>query len=181
MKNLKTPEQLEAIRASWYINDMGVIFWKRKANGGKSIGDPVGLSLMKSGHRVVFLSVNKKLFGFPESNVVWFLSHGDWPCLEVDHIDGNPQNNKSENLRLATRSEQCRNRISGKRGRPNKGVYKRDYGNKWSAQIWVDGVCKNLGTFDSEDEAVEIRQLATEMMHGSFANIKSYKLGAQNG
>ena len=55
----------------------------------------------------------------------------------------------------------------------------RDYGDKWSAQIWVNGVCKNLGTYDSEKEAVEIRQLATEMMHGAFANTKSYKAGVQ--
>jgi hypothetical protein len=33
--------------------------------------------------------------------------------------------------------------------------------------------------YDSEKEAVEIRQLATEMMHGAFANTKSYKAGVQ--
>jgi hypothetical protein len=98
---------------------------------------------------------------------------------EVDHIDGNPQNNLKENLRKATRSEQCKNRVSGKTGRANKGVYKRSYGNKWSAQIWVDGVCKNLGTYDSEQEAIKVRKLATEVMHGAFANTKSYSTGVQ--
>ena len=67
-------------------------------------------------------------------------------------------------------------RISGKAFRKNKGVYKRDYANKWSSQIWVDGVCKNLGTYDSEDEAIEVRQLATEMLHGEFSNTKSYEV-----
>ena len=30
-----------------------------------------------------------------------------------------------------------------------------------------------------QKEAVEIRRLATEMMHGAFANTKSYKVGVQ--
>jgi hypothetical protein len=176
-KRQRTKQELEAIRNSWHLLD-GQIFWLRKAVY-KNIGDPVGMSVKKSGHRSVFLNVNKKLVGFSESNVVWFLAHGEWPESEIDHIDGNPQNNKIENLRLASRAEQLQNRVSGKVGRANKGVYKRDYGNKWSAQIWVNGVCKNLGTYDSEKEAVEIRQLATEMMHGAFANTKSYKAGVQ--
>jgi hypothetical protein len=67
------------------------------------------------------------------------------------------------------------NRIAGKSGRQNKGVYKREYGNKWSAQIWINGICKNLGTYSSEEEASEVRELATEMFHGEFANTKSFK------
>lgn len=177
MKKEKTQIQLDAIKASWYVDSLGVLRWARNTNRGKKMHDPVGLSTMPSGHRNVLLSINKKLFGFTESNVVWFLIYGEWPKLEVDHIDGNPQNNSRENLRLATRIEQCRNRIAGRANRPNKGVYKRDYGDKWSAQIWVGGVCKNLGTYDSEQEAIEVRQLATEMMHGDFANTKSYKSG----
>lgn len=173
----KTQLELDAIQSSWYLDDLCAIRWKRNAAGGKHIGDLVGMSKLKSGHRNVFLNINKKLYGYSESNVVWFLAYGEWPLQEVDHMDGNPTNNLLKNLRLATRSEQCRNRISGKAGRVNKGVYKRDYGNKWSAQIWVDGKCKNLGTYDSEEEAIEVRMLATEMMHNEFANTKSYTVG----
>jgi hypothetical protein len=175
-KRQRTHAELDAIKSSWSLKD-SQICWARQARN-KNIGDKVGLSTKKSGHRNVFLTIDKKLVGYAETNVIWFLLHDYWPESEVDHIDGNPQNNSSKNLRLATRLEQCRNKISGKVGRKNKGVYKRNYGNKWSAQIWLDGVCKNLGTYNSEDEAVEIRQLATEMMHGSFANTKSYKTGA---
>lgn len=173
----KTQIELNAIKSSWYIDDACVIRWARNTRRGKNIGDEVGLSLLKSGHRNICLSIDKKLYGYSESNVVWFLAYGEWPLQEIDHIDGNPTNNLLKNLRLATRSEQCRNRVSGKAGRVNKGVYKRDYGNKWSAQIWVDGVCKNLGTYDSEDEAIEVRELATMMLHGDFANTKSYRIG----
>ena len=43
--------------------------------------------------------------------VVWELHNGGIPeGLEVDHIDGDPSNNRIENLRLATRSLQAFNR-----------------------------------------------------------------------
>lgn len=176
-KRQKTQQELDAIKQSWHLHE-GQICWSRKAVN-KNIDDPVGMSIAKSGHRSVLLWFNKKSISLQESNVVWFLMHDVWPEFEIDHIDGNPQNNALNNLRQATRSEQCRNRVAGKAGRANKGVYKRSYGNKWSAQIWFNGICKNLGTYDSEDEAIEVRQLATEMMHGSFANIKSYRTGVQ--
>lgn len=174
-KKQRTQKELDAIKLNWHLKD-NLICWSRKA-GTKNIGDPVGLSVQKSNHRVAYLTIDKKLTAFVESNVIWFLIYGEWTLQEIDHIDGNPLNNSPENLRLATRSEQCRNRIAGKSGRANKGIYKRDYGNKWSAQIWVNGVCKNLGTYDSEDEAIEVRELATMMLHGDFANTKSYRIG----
>lgn len=177
MKKQRTQAELDAIQSSWYADDCGVVRWKRDTNRGKKIGDPVGLTVFKSGHRNVLLYIDKKLVSFPESNVVWFLTNGHWPYMEVDHIDGNPQNNLSTNLRLANRKQQCQNRTSGRAGRANKGVYKRSYGNKWTSQIWINGTCKNLGTYDSEDEAAEVRQLATEMCHGTFSNTKSYDLG----
>ena len=152
----------------------GALVWKRQANGGKKIGDLVGLTTLSSGHQNCFLTLGGKLVGYSVGQIAWFLYTGKWADEEVDHKDGNPQNNLFENLRLANRSEQCKNRIAGLAGRKNKGVYKRSYGNKWSAQIWSNGVCKNLGTFGTEEEAVEVRELATVMLHSDFANTRSY-------
>jgi hypothetical protein len=165
--------ELDRIRNSWTISDDGILMWI----SGFKTGKPVSVQTTKRGHQTCYLQVDGVLKGYSVGQISWFLYHGSWPMKEVDHIDSNPKNHKLENLRLATRSEQCRNRISGKAGRANKGVYKREYGNKWSAQIWVDGVCKNLGTYNSEDEAVEVRQLATELLHKEFANTKSYRVG----
>ena len=172
---MKTRDQLELqhIAASWEMRD-GVLTWKRKANGGKKIGDPVGLTKRKSGHTNCFLTHNSKLVGYSVGQVAWFLYTGEWPTSEVDHKDCNPKNNNQGNLRLATRTEQCRNRIAGKKGRANKGVYKREYGEKWSAVLWLGNTYKCLGTFSSEAEAVEVRRLAAAKLHGEFANTMSY-------
>jgi hypothetical protein len=163
--------ELNRIKEAWEISNEGILMWI----SGYKKEKPVSLQTLKSGHQNCFLFLNGKSKGYSTGQISWYLYTGEWPMLEIDHIDGNPRNNKKENLRLATRSEQCRNRIAGKDGRKNKGVYKREYGNKWSAQIWINGICKNLGTYDSEEEASEVRELATIMFHGEFANIKSYK------
>ena len=172
---IRSEDELEKIRNSWKISDDGILMWI----SGFKTGKPVGVQTTKKEHQICYLFINGKLKGYSVGQIAWYLYYGKWATQEIDHIDCNPKNHKKDNLRLATRSEQCRNRISGKAGRANKGVYKRKYGNKWSAQIWTDGKCKNLGTYDSEEEAIEVRMLATEMMHKEFANTKSYELGVQ--
>lgn len=172
---IRTELELNRIKQAWKMSDDGVLIWISGFNFGK----PVGIQTLKNGSQNCYLSVDGVLKGYSVGQVAWFLYSGSWPTQEIDHIDCNPKNHKKDNLRFATRAEQCRNRIAGKANRPNKGVYKRNYGNKWSAQIWINGVCKNLGTYESEEDAIEVRQLATEMMHGSFANTKSYAIGVQ--
>jgi hypothetical protein len=171
----RSTEELQHISASWEMRD-GVLVWKRKASGGKNIGDPVGVTLTKRGQLLCFLWRSGKQRGYSMGQVAWFLYTGEWPTAEVDHKDCNPQNNQRDNLRLATRIEQCRNRVAGRAGRPNKGVYKRDYGDRWVAHIVENGKSKHLGTFSSKEEAVEARKLAAAKLHGDFANTQSYEV-----
>jgi len=78
-------------------------------------------------------------------------SHSD---LQVDHIDGNGLNNQKYNLRLVTRSQNCRNQ-QNKKGKTSiyPGVSKTTTGRPWQARIVVGQVGKFLGKFDSEFEA----------------------------
>ena len=59
---------------------------------------------------------------------VWIVCHGDFPKGEIDHIDRNRMNNKIENLRDVTSSQNERNKLYP--WKPNKdtnipGVYSR--------------------------------------------------------
>jgi hypothetical protein len=167
---LRTETELRRIKTAWGISEDGVLFWI----SGRMEGKPVGVQTTKKGHQLCVLSVEGKLVGYSVGQVAWYLYTGEWASGEVDHIDADPKNHRKENLRMATRQQQCMNRAAGRAGRLNKGVYKRDYGDKWSAQVWVNGKCKCLGTYDSEAKAVQARIEATKMLHGDFANIKSY-------
>lgn len=42
--------------------------------------------------------------------VAWFLHYGHWPNEQIDHIDGEPTNNKINNLRLVTQRRNQYNR-----------------------------------------------------------------------
>ena len=61
----------------------------------------------------------------------------------VDHIDGDPANNRISNLRWASRSTQQRNRKS------TKGYTWNKQKNKWQAKINIEGRDKHLGYFNT--------------------------------
>lgn len=95
---------------------------------------------------------------------------GNFPDIEVDHIDTDPSNNRWANLREATRSE---NNANTRRNRRNtsgyKGVswHKRD--RKWCAQIHVSGRDIHLGQFSSPEEAHAAYVAAATKHFGEFA------------
>lgn len=78
---------------------------------------------------------------------------GAWPTTDVDHIDRDTTNNRAWNLRLVTRRENTQNRGTFKGGATQ-------YRGRWKARIRVDGKQLHLGTFDTQQEAVEAYQRA---------------------
>jgi hypothetical protein len=42
--------------------------------------------------------------------LAWYLTHGEWPPADMDHIDGDGSNNRLDNLRLATPCQNAQNR-----------------------------------------------------------------------
>ena len=175
MRKRQVPaDEIAYIRQAWVVGDDGVFYWKRDGAAGVKKGDRVGVVTAKNGHQTCVLYYDKKYRGYSCGKAAWIIFYGEDPKFEIDHIDCNPQNHAISNLRKATREEQCQNRRFGKTGRKNKGVYKRNYGDYWTAQIWKDGKAYTLGTFKSESEAVQARITAAKEMHGDFANLQSY-------
>lgn len=104
------------------------------------------------------------------SRLLWFLHYGEWPDKMVDHIDGDTHNNALKNLRLATRSENLRNRGSNSGSKSKyKGVY--PINNKWAAKIAVDNEKTYLGCFDSEEEAAVAYNKYCKKVHGEFSQL----------
>ena len=163
-----TQEETDAILASWALRD-GVIVWARNANAGRKIGDPVGFSTRKSGHRNVFLWVSKKLRGYVYARVVWLLHHKEWPAQEIDHIDCNSQNDSIENLRLATRAQNCQNTRYGRANREFKGTYQDKRSGKWNCQIQSNGKVYGQYGFSTPQEAYAARLQLASKLHGEFA------------
>jgi len=103
--------------------------------------------------------------------LAWFYVHGAWPSSLIDHIDGNPLNNRLSNLREATPTQNQANKRRCKRNRSGfKGVGKCPrVGGKWVARIRIDGRQRTIGRFNTPDSAYAAYLSAAREVHGDFA------------
>jgi hypothetical protein len=90
------------------------------------------------------------------------------PEEKVDHIDGNPLNNKRDNLRICTQQNNIHNSALAKNNTSGcTGVYK--YKDRWLVKIMVNYKTIRLGCYDNFDDAVKVRKEAEEKYFGEFA------------
>lgn len=90
---------------------------------------------------------------------------------EVDHKDLNPLNNQRTNLRIASHSENMKNRRRHKTNKSGyKGVCFDKNTNKWRAEIQSNGRCFYLGLFGSPELAYAAYCEAAITYHGEFFN-----------
>ena len=81
----------------------------------------------------------------------------DPASLDIDHINRNTSDNRWENLRLATRSENKFNNGGYKRSKSGvKGVTFDKSRSAWRVYRRCDGKNKFLGTFQTEAEAIAV-------------------------
>jgi HNH endonuclease/AP2 domain len=155
---------------NYYICEEGFIrrkIEKRKKYPVGSIVQPTNHS--SSNHFVFVFRFNNKQTGMSYGKVSWLLYHGDYPPkgLEVDHIDRNPRNNRKDNLRLATRSQQlCNNK---RQNTKHRGVYYEQSTGKWFVQVQYEGKVHWGGRFSTKEEAMEVREKMAKEIHGEFA------------
>lgn len=87
---------------------------------------------------------------------------------QVDHINGNGLDNRRENLRECTHTENMRNRkIHRNNTSGYKGVYKKKQG--WFSAISVNGEFKYLGCYTEKEDAAKAYDVAAKDFYGEFA------------
>lgn len=104
--------------------------------------------------------------------VIWAVHHGEWPDQFIDHIDGDPSNNKIENLRLSTPSENQQNRkiqSNNRSGYKGVSVHSDNRERPYRASIMVKGERINLGMFHTPQEAHQVYCEAANKHHGEYA------------
>lgn len=98
-----------------------------------------------------FIKIDGQLYS--ASRLAWMYYYGEDPGdLTIDHIDKNPGNDSIENLRLATRSQQCFNRrLSVKPSGLPRGVWLNPKNNQYRATF----NCKATGYINKNFSAIE--------------------------
>lgn len=98
--------------------------------------------------------------------VAFAIHHGRWPVSDIDHINGDPSDNRPENLREATRTEnQCNRAAPTHNTSGHKNVSWHKKLGKW--RVTVNG--RHCGVFADIDEAKEAAKAARNKLQGAFA------------
>lgn len=101
--------------------------------------------------------------------LAWFYTNGVFPKM-IDHVNGNPADNRISNLRECTNSQNLHNRwksINNTSG--YKGVYRYKATNRFYAQIRVNGQKLHLGVWDTPEQAHFAYKNASESLLGVFS------------
>ncbi len=104
---------------------------------------------------------------------VFALVHGRWPAGgEVDHRDGNKLNNRPDNLRAASHTENTRNRGGDAESTSRFcGVCWDSRCQKWRAHATMHGTFHHLGRFIDEVDAARAYDEFARAHHGAFARL----------
>jgi hypothetical protein len=105
------------------------------------------------------ISIYKKLH--MAHRLAWLYVYGEWPHGEIDHINHEKLDNRIANLRIVDRTVNSQN-LPFKRSNSSgaTGVMWDPRSGKWRARITHNKRARELGRFDTKDQAIAVRQAA---------------------
>ena len=169
---VKSKPELTAERARElfdYDPDTGVLKWKaenlksRQRGRIKQLKESLFGATRKDGYIVIMADKRQYL----AHRVAWLLVYGEWPALQIDHINGNRSDNRICNLRDVDRevnSQNLRKATASNNSSSFLGVTK--HRNKWRAQICANKKNYHLGVYETEKEASLSYLIAKRWLHG---------------
>jgi hypothetical protein len=98
---------------------------------------------------------------YQNHRIIRALCNGAWPGDQIDHANGDPSDNRIENLRVVTNSENQKNRWLSRRNTSGaNGVYWHPRDGVWCCAVKAAGKQRHLGTFASKEAATAARRAA---------------------
>jgi len=98
--------------------------------------------------------------------------------MEIDHINGNKLDNRKQNLRVCTRSQNVANTVKPKHGTTSqyKGVFWNKLNQNWNVQITVKRKRIHIGCFKEERHAAIAADLWAKDLFGEYARLNFQSL-----
>lgn len=156
-----------------YDSKTGSLYWKKHTRKNR-----VGL-IATHWRGNGYLAICFKAKTYPAHRLIWMMFVGLVPNgFELDHINGIRTDNRIENLRLVTRSENCLNKKVHREGRLPY-AHKRKCNGKWTGRMpAVNGVQEIVGTFSTMEEAHEA--VISKLNNTKDDNIDGQEKGSAN-
>ncbi len=144
-----------------YNPKTGQLHWNKPPSKSVKPGQPI-TNITSSGH-VQFMLNGRRVAGH---RAAWLLTYGEWPKGQIDHINRDPSDNRIENLRLASHSQNVANRAR----RDGQGVVfcPRSKSRPYRAFIGHDGKRIELGYFETKEEAAAAYLGAAIALKGAY-------------
>jgi hypothetical protein len=144
-----------------YNAETGALTWKTKTNRSIRLGSQAGV--VHNGR--ITVGIDKKMY--PIGRVIWLIVRGHLPNGVIDHINGNPLDNRLCNLRDVSQRVNVEN-LQGPRSHNKSGLLGVCWhagNNAWRATIVVKGRQKTIGYYDNPITAHEAYILEKRLLH----------------
>lgn len=142
-----------------YDHELGILTRLTGRRSGKVVGAKMR---GRSGYPCISIGGRNYL----THRVVWLHVTGEWPEGVIDHMDGDPTNNRMCNLRSVTQRVNSQNRRAAiersRTGLIGAFPYRRG---RFYAQIRVDGLVRHIGVFSTAEEAHSAYVQAKRALH----------------
>jgi hypothetical protein len=154
--------QAELLELFDYKN--GQIYWKKPTNKKIKIGAKAG---RKQSLGYIQVNINRK--AYLAHRIIFAMHNGFFP-KNIDHINGNKSDNRIENLRPASASQ---NSTNSKKPITNTSGYKNVYfhssRNKWQVKLVINKQSKSFGYYHDLELADLVAQEARNKYFGEFS------------
>lgn len=147
----------------------GIMVWRNcsKYHARKNGKEAGVITPSRAGKYYCKLSIAGKRYARSRLAFLWMT--GRWPTEQVDHINGNSLDDRWENLREVTQTQNAWNHKGRKREQSDLPMGVRRLGRRFQARLAVNKTMVHLGTFETAQQASETYRKAREVHYGEFA------------
>ncbi len=154
---------LERLKSLLTLEEDRGVFLNKVDRGRYKKGQEAGYTV----EGYTYITIDRK--AYPAHHLVWMWFYGELPKVghDLDHINMQRNDNRVENLRLVTRSQNMYN-TNAHKDNPSgiKNVsFRKDTG-KWSVRVSVSGKYKSFGSYDDKELAELVAHEVREKYHG---------------
>lgn len=161
--------KVEMLRELFSYHPNGWLIRKKRTALCTYIGQIVKGTCREKNRKYLTLRINHKCYYM--HRIIFAIVKGEFPKT-VDHINGEQNDNRIENLRAASTAQNNYNskiRCDNQSG--YRGICWRAHAKAWAVRLMINGKENHIGYFKNKNDAIDAQRKALIKYHGHFARI----------